>query len=378
MAKTKDEPVMASNDLAEKYRPKRLKEVLGHDAAVDRIRGMLQSGDIPGAFLFMGPTSAGKTTLARVLAAEINRKSVAAQGSDYKEENAASARTIEDMRDLIKLSKFRPTNKKRIIVIDEAQQLITNATAAQAILKPLEDASKTDTIWILCTMDPTKFTSGTGKAIAGRCAQFVLKESDNSALLKQAIRIRDGEGMKYMAEDALKQVVKASNNQMRALAHLMKSVKDTYEGMAKKPKTIGAESVAEILAASESNDDAMVVSVIVNTLAGKYGLVHRALLDVAEPFPFINKLLWAAQFQLNVAVLDGKPHRKVWWNATNKAISADLKKNGYPTLGQLGALNEMLVQLKQVSAAFAVGEIELISARIYRFIVDNVAKKKKE
>ena len=72
-----------------------------------------------------------------------------------------------------------------------------------------------------------------------------------------------------------------------------------------------------------------------------------------------------------MAVLDGQKHRKVWWTPLNKSISAGLKPLK-PTLGQLGALNETLVQLKQVSSSFAVGEIELISARLYRFIKDNL------
>ena len=46
------------------------------------------------------------------------------------------------------------------------------------LLKPLEEAGSTDTVWILCSMDPSKFSSTTnGKAIAKRCTQFVLTKS---------------------------------------------------------------------------------------------------------------------------------------------------------------------------------------------------------
>ena len=288
--------------------------------------------------------------------------------------NGADTRTIEDMRELIKLSKFRPTNKKRIFVIDEAQQLLSNALAAQAILKPMEDSSSTDTIWILCSMAPEKFGSVTGRAIANRCAQFSLKPPTAEDLYKQAVRIRKGEDMTYVSKDAVKLVVKSCNNEMRTLAHMMQALRDSYVGMAKKPKELDLSLIPAILSATDSDDNKAVIDVIVNTLSGKYALVHKALLNVGEPFPFINKLLWAAQFQLNVAVLNGERHPKVWWNDVNKAISSKLK-DVKPTLGHLGALNECLVELKQMSSAFAVGEIELISARLFRFIKNNLASK---
>lgn len=363
-----------NSSLDDKYRPKTLDEVIGHTDAVGRLRGMLATKKLPGAFLFTGDTSVGKTTLARVLAAEINGKPIEKQGQDYQELNGGATRSIEEMRDLIKISKFRPTNRRRIIVIDEAQQILSNNIAAQALLKPIEDAGNTSTIWVLCSMSPEKFGSGTGRAIANRCAQFALKPPSDDDLFKQASRIRKGEGMQYMTRDAVNAVVAASNKEMRTIAHLMKAVQDTYEGMKTKPKEIDAKAVGEVISHAESQDNDVVVQVIVALLSGKYGKVHRALLDVAEPFPFVNKLLWAAQFQLNVAVLNGERHPKVWWNDVNKKISAALKEVK-PSLGLLGALNETLVLLKQQSMTFAVGEIELMSAVFYRFIKDNLTKK---
>ena len=149
--------------------------------------------------LFTGPSSVGKTTLARALATELNGKPAEKQ-QDYQEINGTDQRSIEDMRNLIQVSKFKPSGKKRIIVIDEAQGVLTNAPAAAALLKPLEEPSP-DTLWILCSMDPTKFGSGNGKAIANRCTQFVLEPHSNGELLKQALRIAKGERMRYVDKE---------------------------------------------------------------------------------------------------------------------------------------------------------------------------------
>jgi hypothetical protein len=69
------------------------------------------------------------------LAHAINGKHVDAQIGDYKELNAAEQRSIEDMRELIRTSKYRPQGKKKIFVIDEAQALLTNAVASQCLDK---------------------------------------------------------------------------------------------------------------------------------------------------------------------------------------------------------------------------------------------------
>jgi hypothetical protein len=187
------------------------------------------------------------------------------------------------------------------------------------------------------------------------------------------MRIAKGEDMKYLSKDLIKLVVKNSNNEMRTLANLMQGVQSYYEGLSKKPKQLDEEGLVEVLRSSESNDDALVVKVIVGVLTGKYAQVHRALLDVAEPFTFINKLTYAASFLLANTVLEGSRHPKVWWNNTNKEIVSQLKSTKV-TLGAYAALNECLVNIKAQSASFTVDETSLVSARLYRLIKDLFSK----
>lgn len=373
---------MSDNDSFHlKYRPSNLEECIGHTDAVTRLKGMIANNKLPNALLFTGPSSVGKTTLARAFAVEVNGKPIDQQRQSYMEMNASDQRSIDDIRNLVQISKFRPDCKRRIICIDEAQGVLSGGgagAAAACLLKPLEEPSAATT-WILCSMDPSKFVSGNGKAIANRCAPFVLEPHSNGDLLKMAIRIAKGERMKYVNKELLKTVVRSSDQQMRKLANLMQALRDYYYGLDTKPAMLEESHIASVLSSTESSDDVLVVQVVVSMFCGKYAMVQRALLDVSDGFAFINKLLYASSFLLNNAVLDGARHPKVWWSATNKAIMEGLKKAQVkPTLGQLALVQTSMVELKARAGSFAVGEVELVSATMYRVIKDLYVDKKGE
>lgn len=58
--------------LTEKYRPRTLDDVVGQPKAVATVRGILARGGFGGRCVWLsGPSGAGKTTLARIIAAEV-------------------------------------------------------------------------------------------------------------------------------------------------------------------------------------------------------------------------------------------------------------------------------------------------------------------
>lgn len=353
--------------LHSKYRPSKLDRIIGHETAVTRLKGLIASKKIPNAIAFFGPTSVGKTTLARALAFELNNKPASKQVG-YKELNAADQRGIDDVRDLVKVSKFR-TEGYRIIVIDEAQQLVSNNAAAQTLLKPLEEPSP-KTLWVICSMDPSKFTTGVGKAIANRCTQFVLEPHTNADLLKQALRIAKGEEMSYvLTEDrkVLKAVVENSNGEMRTLANLMQSLQEYYDGLEKKPKLLSAEHITNVLSSTESADDQLAVDCMIGVYSGDFAKVQLSLLSVADQFGFMKKLTWLAAFMMNVAVLKGAKHPKVWWSAPNRKLkdaTADLKLK----LDTLALTNATIVRVAAQASSFQIPATDLLSAELYMLI----------
>ena len=58
-------------ELYKKYRPKKLKQMIGQNRSVDILINKIKNKSVPHAILFSGPSGCGKTTLARILRKEI-------------------------------------------------------------------------------------------------------------------------------------------------------------------------------------------------------------------------------------------------------------------------------------------------------------------
>lgn len=122
--KEQKKEIKAILPLAQRYRPKTLDDVVGHDVIVQKIRGMFKSRKIPNAILLTGGTGMGKTTLGRIIGSMLLSDDPAnfniSSSPDFHEMNAADARGIDDVRNLIRQVQFKPTSGKfRIFLIDE-------------------------------------------------------------------------------------------------------------------------------------------------------------------------------------------------------------------------------------------------------------------
>ena len=340
-----------------KFRPKTLDKVIGHEQAVATLKGMLENP--PGAILICGPTSVGKTTLARAFAQGI-LDCDPTLSTDYKETDAGVERTIDDIREIIRWSKFSPIGNRRIIVIDEAQSLMSNKIAASALLKVLEEAGKTKTVWILCSMEPDKFNSSTGKAIANRCTKFILNPPNDSELTKQARRIRKMAEMDYVSDEQIKFVVDGSGGEMRNVANLMQQIFAYVKNTGDKK----IKELPSLLKLASHSDDELVVEVFKAWSNKDYAKVHRALMDVTEGFQFVNKLVWSSQFLMNQAASGGR-HQKVWYTDLNKKISAALKGQKLRVTAQM---YHDCVQIKSRASRFEIPEMDLISTSIFKSI----------
>jgi len=141
--------------LYRKYRSRSLDEIVGQPHITDTLRSALKQGKISHAYLLTGPRGTGKTSIARILAHQIN-------GLEYSEEphldiieiDAASNRRIDEIRDLRERVSTAPTSAKyKVYIIDEVHMLTKEAF--NALLKTLEEPPA-HVIFILATTEVHK------------------------------------------------------------------------------------------------------------------------------------------------------------------------------------------------------------------------------
>ncbi|MDB5168307.1 MAG: dnaX [Candidatus Saccharibacteria bacterium] len=145
-----------SKALYRKYRSKSLDEVIGQSHVTDILRRSLAQGRIAHAYLLTGPRGVGKTSIARILAYEINKipYDEEATNLDIIEIDAASNNGVEDVRDLREKVQIAPVAaSKKIYIIDEVHML--SKQAFNALLKTLEEPPA-HAVFILATTDVDK------------------------------------------------------------------------------------------------------------------------------------------------------------------------------------------------------------------------------
>ncbi len=156
------------------YRSKKLSEIVGQEHITQALTNALKKGSISHAYLFTGPRGVGKTSIARILAHEINNLAYDDDSThlDIIEIDAASNRRIDEIRDLRDKVHIAPSSAKyKVYIIDEVHMLTREAF--NALLKTLEEPPA-HVVFILATTEVHKLP----ETIVSRTQRFAFKPVD--------------------------------------------------------------------------------------------------------------------------------------------------------------------------------------------------------
>ena len=213
-----------SQVLALKYRPKSFEKLIGQEAVSQTLIQALSAKRLSHAYLFSGLRGSGKTSTARIFAKAL----VCEKGPtptpcetcihctmanenrhiDIIEMDAASSRKIDDVRDLIEQTKYRPSTAVfKIFIIDEVHMLTKEAF--NALLKTLEEPPPY-VKFILATTDPLKLPA----TILSRTQHFRFKQISRNDIVHHLAHILNQEEIAYEIE-GLEMLARSGNGSLR-------------------------------------------------------------------------------------------------------------------------------------------------------------------
>lgn len=195
--------------LYRKYRSKTLSEVIGQEHITKTLANALKSGKVSHAYLFTGPRGVGKTSVARILAREVNKLPYEESTHlDIIEIDAASNRRIDEIRELRDKVHIAPSSAKyKVYIIDEVHMLTREAF--NALLKTLEEPPE-HAIFILATTEAHKVP----ETIISRTQRFTFKPIDEESAVKHLKSVAKKEKMS-ISENALRLIARHGNGSFR-------------------------------------------------------------------------------------------------------------------------------------------------------------------
>jgi replication factor C small subunit len=198
----------------EKYRPRKLEDVIGQEQIVKRLKSYVKSGNLP-HLLFSGPPGVGKTACAISVAREMFGDT---WQNNFTELNASDERGIDVVRNNIKnFARTSPLGEARfkIIFLDEADALTSDAQSA--LRRTMERYTATCRFIISCN-----YSSKIIEPIQSRCAVYRFGPLSPKDVETMVRRIEKGEGIQ-VNKDGMDAIIYVARGDMRKAVNALQS-----------------------------------------------------------------------------------------------------------------------------------------------------------
>lgn len=252
-----------SKALYRKYRSKSLDEIVGQEHITGILRRAIERNKIAHAYLLTGPRGVGKTSIARILAHEINNLPYAddSQHLDIIEIDAASNNSVDDVRDLREKAQIAPVSAKRkVYIIDEVHML--SKQAFNALLKTLEEPPE-HIVFLLATTDADKLPA----TIISRVQRLNFRPITEADAFSHLRSIAQKENI-AIDDEALQLIASHGRGSFRDSIGLMDQLQHvsddtiTYQQVAQLLGLASDEMIAQLLAAYTASDIQAVVKLL--------------------------------------------------------------------------------------------------------------------